>query len=246
MGFFTKTEYEKHSNNLHKKLVKITEALESYELKEICQKLLGKYPKNGTRLFDSDYNLICKFGHRISNNDYLLFFTHYRLKGKCSDLKLAKFLILKDILDGDDPDFNYLKQFARSEDSLDYATPRINFPQKVKDAIRKIQKNSCAHYGCKNKGFFEFDHIRGRDDNSLSNCQMLCMYHHRIKTNEDAIKLRIEKNLNEGQKLEDIRVRNPTKNSNRRTHTATRTHTPRQSSHRRNSSRKTNSRKSRR
>ncbi len=246
MGFFTKTEYEKHYNKLNKKLIKITDALESYELKEICQKLLGKYPKNGTRLFDSDYNLIFKFGHRVSQNGYLLFFSHYQNQGKCSDLKLAKFLIMKDILDKSDPDFNYLKQFARSEDNLDYAIPRNHFPQKVKDAIRKIQKNRCAYHGCKNTGFFEFDHIRGRDDNSLSNCQMLCMYHHRIKTNEDAIKQRIEKNLNEGQKLEDLKVRQPNKTPRKTTNPIRRNHTTRQSSNRRNSSRKTNTRKSRR
>ena len=206
MGFFKKTDYEKHSNNLHKKLVKIVEALEIYELKDMCQKLIGKYPKNGTRLFDSDYNLVFKFSDHITKSGYLLFFTHYRLQGKCSDLKLAKFLIMRDILDVNDPDFSYLKQFAKSEDELDYSVPRNHFPQKVKDAVRKIQRNRCKVQGCRNTGFFEFDHIKGRDDNSLSNCQMLCLYHHRVKTNEDAIIQRIEKNLNDGQSLSEIQL----------------------------------------
>ena len=198
MGFFKRTDYEKHANNLNKKLSKIIKTLDSRELKDACQKVIGKYPTQGTRLFDSEYNLIQKFGHRISHEDYMLYFSHNRKQGKFSDLKLAKYLVMKDILDEKDPNFEYLKQFAKSEDNLDYPIPRNNFSQKIKDAIKKFQKNRCAVYACKNSEFFEFDHIKGRDDNSLSNCQMLCMYHHRIKTNQDAIKNIIEKNLNDG------------------------------------------------
>ena len=204
MGFFTKTDYEKHTNNLNKKSTKIVKTMTSHELKELCQKVIGKYPVMGTRIFDSEYNLIEKFGHMISHDNYMLYFSHNRKQGKFSDLKLAKFLVNKDILDEKDPDYDYLKQFAKSEDELDYPTPRNSFSQKIKYTIRKMQRNRCKIPDCRNRDFFEFDHIKGRDDNSLSNCQMLCLYHHQLKTNEDAIKLRIEKNLNDGKPLNEI------------------------------------------
>lgn len=207
MGFFTKTEYEKHANNLNKKNTKIVKTMTSWELKELCQKVIGKYPREGTRLFDSEYNLIQRFGHRISHDDYMLYFSHNRKQGKFSDLRLAKFLVTKEILDEKDPDYEYLKQFAKSEDELDYPIPRNNFSQKVKDAIRKIQRNRCKVQGCRNHDFFEFDHIKGREDNSLSNCQMLCLYHHQQKTNEDAIIARIQKNLNDGKSIDEINVK---------------------------------------
>lgn len=248
MGFFKKTDYEKHANNLHKKLTKIIKTMDSRELKEVCQKVIGKYPKQGTRIFDSEYNLIQKFGYRINHDDYMLYFTHNRKQGKFSDLKLTKFLVMRDILDFNDPDFNYLKQFAKSEDELDYTIPRNHFPQKIKDAIRKIQRNRCAVYGCKNTDFFEFDHIKGREDNSLSNCQMLCMHHHRIKTNQDAIKTRIEKNLNDGKSINDVRL-GPNRNYNpkKRHHTPSRRKPKsRQLSHKVNSSRKSKPRRPRR
>ena len=207
MGFFKKTDYEKHSDRLHKKLTKIVKTLDSRELKDLSQKVIGKSPQEGTRIFDSEYNLIKRFGRYISHDDYLEYFSHNRKQGKFSDLKLAKFLVMRDILDDKDPDFDYLKQFAKSDDNLDYPIPRNHFSQKVKDAISKIQGNRCAVDGCRNNEFFEFDHIKGRNDNSLSNCQMLCRYHHQRKTNEDAIKIRIEQNLNNGQTIREVKLR---------------------------------------
>ena len=65
MGFFKKSYYEKHANNLNKKLTKIVKTMDSRELKDACQKVIGKYPKQGTRLFDSEYNLIQKFGYKV-------------------------------------------------------------------------------------------------------------------------------------------------------------------------------------
>ena len=240
MGFFTKTEYEKHANNLNKKNTRIVKTMTSSELKDLCQKVIGKYPRDGTRLFDSEYNLIQRFGYRISHDDYMLYFSHNRKQGKFSDLKLAKYLVARDILDEQDPDYDYLKQFAKSEDELDYTPPRISFPQNVKDTIRKIQGNKCAIFGCRNYDFFEFDHIKGREDNSLSNCQMLCLYHHQLKTNEDAIKLRIEKNLNDGKKIDEINFK-----SHASSHHITRYNTTRRNNQRRDF-RKHNSRRTRR
>ncbi|MDF2422497.1 MAG: HNH endonuclease, partial [Nitrosopumilus sp.] len=117
--------------------------------------------------------------------------------------------------------------------------------QKNKDAIREIQRGRCAYRGCKNTEFFEYDHIRGRDDNSLSNCQMLCMYHHRLKTNEDAIKKRIEKDLDDGKSLSEINI--GSKDPVRERPRIPRRKFPTKSSyHRKNSSRKPDSRKRRR
>ena len=42
-------------------------------------------------------------------------------------------------------------------------------------------------------GDLEFDHIRGRSNNSIENCQALCPTHHRLKTKRDAIKAKITK-----------------------------------------------------
>ncbi|MEX0861592.1 HNH endonuclease signature motif containing protein [Nitrosopumilus sp.] len=224
MGFFKKTDYEKHAEKLHNKLSRIIKTMDSRELKDICQKVIGKYPREGTRLFDSEYNLIQKFGYKISHTDYMLYFSHYRIQGKFSDLKLAKYLIMRDILDKNDPDYEYLKQFAKSEDQLDYQIPRNNFPATVKEAIRKIQHNRCAIPHCTNTEYFEFDHIKGRDDNTLSNCQMLCKFHHQMKSNEDAIKKRIEENLKDGGTVRDIHIksrpsqrRSPSRKTSRRT-----------------------------
>ena len=237
MGFFKKTDYEKHSNNLNKKLTKIINTMDSRELKDLCQKVIGKSPKAGTRIFDADYNLIKKFEYKVPRDDYMLFFSHFRKQGKFSDLKLAKFLVLKEILDVEDKDFQYLKQFAKSEDKLDYSLPRNNFPKKVKDAIRMIQNGRCAIKGCPNSDFFEFDHIRGRDDNSLPNCQMLCMYHHQVKTNLDAIKARIEKDINDGKTIYESVKRS--QNFPKKTHGSNQSHSrrriftaPKKSNHR--------------
>jgi hypothetical protein len=41
----------------------------------------------------------------------------------------------------------------------------------------------------------DFDHVRGRNDFSLGNCQALYPFHHRQKTKRDRIKKLIEKRL---------------------------------------------------
>lgn len=60
-------------------------------------------------------------------------------------------------------------------------SPRRSFPKYVKQKVRKIQMNRCAHCHRYNPPY-EFDHIRSRMDNSLQNCQMLCVRCHTIKT----------------------------------------------------------------
>ncbi|HXG74081.1 MAG TPA: HNH endonuclease signature motif containing protein [Candidatus Nitrosotenuis sp.] len=72
---------------------------------------------------------------------------------------------------------------------------RYAFSEDTKKAVLRVQRYRCAVYGCKfrNWRLLEFDHIRGRSNNSIMNCQALCPTHHRLKTKRDAIKMRIEK-----------------------------------------------------
>ena len=70
MGLFRKTVYEKHAENLHKKILNIVKVLDSREMQELCSKTLKKTPRNGTKIFDINYNLIKKFDSHISRSDY--------------------------------------------------------------------------------------------------------------------------------------------------------------------------------
>ncbi len=74
-------------------------------------------------------------------------------------------------------------------------TVRSNFSVKTIAEIRKFQKGFCEVYGCSERRYLEADHIRGRDDNSSSNCQLLCPTHHRMKTRRDGIRKQIAKRL---------------------------------------------------
>ncbi len=73
--------------------------------------------------------------------------------------------------------------------------PRYVFSEETKLTVLRVQRYRCAVYGCRfrNWKLLEFDHIRGRSNNSIVNCQALCPTHHRLKTKRDALKARIEK-----------------------------------------------------
>jgi predicted restriction endonuclease len=73
--------------------------------------------------------------------------------------------------------------------------PRYAFSEETKLAVLRIQRYRCAVFGCKfrNWHLLEFDHIRGRSNNSIVNCQALCPTHHRLKVKRDAIKARVER-----------------------------------------------------
>jgi hypothetical protein len=207
MGLFRKTIYEKHAENLHKKLLNIVKILDSREMKSLCSKILKKTPRNGTKIFDADYNLIKKFGTNISRSDYQLFFSHYQKRGKINDLKLAKYLVYVNVLDSDDTDYLYLQEKDHDDfTEFDTQSNRANFSKDTKDQILKIQKYKCAVPNCitarKDFQLLEFDHIKGRDDNSLSNCQALCPFHHRLKTQTDNMKTQAER----GQESRQYRV----------------------------------------
>ena len=70
---------------------------------------------------------------------------------------------------------------------------RKNFTQEVKNKVRQIQSGKCAfchrwerYHDC------HFDHIKGRYDHSITNCQMLCLKCHNRKTWQDRIKLKYQ------------------------------------------------------
>ncbi len=77
---------------------------------------------------------------------------------------------------------------------------RQYFTREVKEAVLRFQKYRCAVNRCgfhrASWRFLQFDHIRNRDDNSMSNCQALCPFHHSEKTKRDARKKHIEQGLN--------------------------------------------------
>ena len=75
---------------------------------------------------------------------------------------------------------------------------RKYFLKNTKNTILKFQRFNCNANKCsfpKNSWrYLEFDHIRNKNDNSISNCQALCPFHHRQKTKRDRLKKQIEKN----------------------------------------------------
>ena len=74
--------------------------------------------------------------------------------------------------------------------------PKRNyFPEEVRNAILRYQRYECANFKCHNKGFLRFDHIRGRSDNSLENCQALCPMCHARKTRIDLTKKTLAKRI---------------------------------------------------
>lgn len=89
---------------------------------------------------------------------------------------------------------------------------RKHFTMKTKLWVYKWQKGKCAVKGCKATAphkigrlrsnqinfYFDFDHIVNRDNNSIRNCQMLCLFHHRKKSFHDRIKDKAEKRLKNG------------------------------------------------
>ena len=81
---------------------------------------------------------------------------------------------------------------------------RKNFTKEIKEARLRFQKYRCNTNRCNfprsSWRYLEFDHVKGRDDFSLGNCQALCPFHHREKTKRDQRLKRIEKGLAEKKK----------------------------------------------
>jgi hypothetical protein len=203
MVWLLKSKYEKHADKLHGKLFRIVSVLDSSELRQLCLSVTHKIPRNGLKLFDSDYNLIKKFSNQIYRDDYLLFFSHYYTLGKIPDMKLAKYLIKTELFDENDSDYEFVKKSdANVDDDVEIISPyppRNDFSAEVKDKILKLQHFRCAVPRCTFPTnlwkFLEFDHIKGRDDNSITNCQALCPFHHRLKSRRDNIKRNVAKDM---------------------------------------------------
>lgn len=228
MTWLLKSAYEKHAEKLQKKLLKIIKVLDSSELRHLCLNTLRKVPKNGLKLFDSDYNLIKRFSTRISHEDYLLFFNHYHYLGKIPDMKLARYLIKIELLEKDDPDYTFIKDadsVLNDDFTLVTEVPRKQFPPEIIERVLKIQRYRCAVPRCgfpKNSWkFLEKDHIKGRDDNSITNCQMLCPFHHRLKTKMEGIKRTAGRQIS-GSKNNLSRTIRKTSSSGRKTSRAVR------------------------
>jgi len=61
---------------------------------------------------------------------------------------------------------------------------RKDFTPNTKERVKELQHGRCAECG-KIPTNWEFDHIDTRGDNSIENCQGLCLDCHRTKTRED-------------------------------------------------------------
>lgn len=73
--------------------------------------------------------------------------------------------------------------------------PRNDFSNITKSVIRRFQKGVCEVPNCRERRFLDYDHIRGRDNNSAENCQLLCKNHHALKTKRDRIRRKLARDL---------------------------------------------------
>jgi len=73
--------------------------------------------------------------------------------------------------------------------------PRNEFSDLTRSVIRRFQKGVCEVPGCRERRFLEYDHIRGRNNNSAENCQLLCRNHHALKTRRDKIRRKLARDL---------------------------------------------------
>ncbi len=118
MGWFGKSDYEKHEEKLSDKLNEILEQeLEISELRKLCNDLIGSYPKNGQVLRDEDGEEILEFVEPISRGDYADFYSHYEELEEVNDLMLAKYLIKHEFLEEDDEDYGFIT--THDEDGKD-------------------------------------------------------------------------------------------------------------------------------
>ena len=151
MGFFGKSKYEKHEENLSETLTDILEnELEVLELKSICIDLVGSIPKDGMELVDKDDEVIIEFEEPISRQDYCDFYLHYDELGEVNDKMLARYLIKHGFLDKDDEDYLFVTGHTEEDDEDDeddeYDEDKKNQDSKLSDhmmdsIILKLEKN---------------------------------------------------------------------------------------------------------
>ena len=118
MGWFGKSDFEKHEEKLSETLgVILEQELEVSELRKLCNDLIGSYPKNGLELKDEKGEVVIEFEEPISRSDYSDFYFHYEELEEVNDLMLAKYLTKHGFLDKDDEDYEYI--MTHDEDEKD-------------------------------------------------------------------------------------------------------------------------------
>jgi len=75
-----------------------------------------------------------------------------------------------------------LKKKSKSDSYKD--VERMHFTPNTKERVKELQHGRCADCG-KFPTHWEFDHIDTRGDNSIENCQGLCLDCHQSKTRKD-------------------------------------------------------------
>jgi hypothetical protein len=120
MGWFGKSKYEKHEEELSDTLGTILEEeLEISEFRELCRNLIGTFPKSGLVLRDKNDNEVYEFEEPISRKDYSEFYNHYDELEEVNDRMLAKYLIKHGFLDEDDEDYEYIMTHDEDEKDSD-------------------------------------------------------------------------------------------------------------------------------
>jgi len=116
MGWFGKSNYEKHEKKLDKKTGKIIKKLEIPDLRVLCKNLIGSFPRNKLELLDKDGNVVMEYKDPISRNDYYTFYSHYQDLEEVNDIMLAKYLIKIRKFSKHDEDFVYLDTHDKDDD----------------------------------------------------------------------------------------------------------------------------------
>ena len=141
MGFFGKSKYEKHEENLSKTLADILEnELEVSELKSICRDLVGSIPKDGMELVDKDDEVIIEFEEPISRQDYCDFYLHYDELGEVNDKMLARYLIKHGFLDKDDEDYLFVTEHMEEDQDEEDQDSKLS-DYMMDSIILKLEKN---------------------------------------------------------------------------------------------------------
>ena len=77
-------------------------------------------------------------------------------------------------------------RFSRKIFGISNTPKRKSFKPETKNLIWRRQQGCCNDCGRGlMKGEYDYDHKRGRSDNSPDNCQILCVLCHRQKSNYD-------------------------------------------------------------
>ena len=142
MGWFGKSDFEKHEENLSDTLNEILEQeLEISELRKLCNDLIGSFPKNGQVLKDEYGEDVLEFEDPISRGDYADFYSHYEELEEVNDLMLAKYLIKHEFLEKDDEDYVFItthdedgKDEEEDDDEEDDDEENTNEDSKQKDS----------------------------------------------------------------------------------------------------------------